>query len=62
MGNAQTWLIDIILPAILLIILILLVMTARSSRSASPRPQTAEGTRELHSDEKERRREGTDKL
>jgi membrane protein implicated in regulation of membrane protease activity len=62
MGHAYWWVMDIVLPAILLIVLIWLVIRARSNRQAPPTSETKEGTRELYADEEERRREGTDDL
>jgi len=62
MGHAATWVMDIILPVILLIVLIWLVIRVRSSHDTPPKSETREGTRELYADEEERRREGTDKL
>lgn len=61
----QWWIIDIVLPAILLIVLIWLVMKRRSSRSQSELTQgtgdgTEAATRKLYHDEEQRRREGTD--
>ena len=61
----QWWIIDILLPAILLIVLIWVVMKRRSSRSQSELTQgtgdgTEAGTRELYREEEERRRVGTD--
>ena len=58
-GHAQWWLIDIVAPAILLIVLIWLVMRNRSNRSDD---RTEAGTREVYRDEEVRRREGTDDL
>ena len=62
MGHAYWWVIDVVLPAILLIVLIWLVVRARSDRDNVRTRRTDEGTRELYADEEERRREGTDKL
>jgi membrane protein implicated in regulation of membrane protease activity len=62
MGQAYWWVMDIIAPAILLIVLIWLVIRVRSNRQAPPKSETREGTRELYAEEEERRREGTDKL
>jgi hypothetical protein len=58
-GHAQWWLIDIVGPAILLIVLIWLVMRSRSNRTDS---RTEAGTRDLYREEESRRREGTDEL
>lgn len=62
---AQWWFIDIILPAILLIVLIWLVMKRRSNLSERELNQgnkdgTEAATRELYAQEEQRRREGTD--
>lgn len=62
---AQWWVIDIILPAILLIVLIWLVMKRRSSRSErelsqGTRDGTDAATRKLYAEEEQRRRQGTD--
>ena len=62
MGHASAWIMDIIGPAILLIVLIWLVIKVRSNRDGDLHHHTAEGTRELYAEEEERRREGTDKL
>ena len=59
MAGAQWWLIDIVLPAILLIVLIWLVMKRRSNRSSD---RTEAGTRDLYAEEEQRRRDGTDQL
>ena len=57
MDVAQWWIIDIALPAILLIALIWLVIKRRSNRTSET---TEASTRNLYRDEEERRREGTD--
>jgi membrane protein implicated in regulation of membrane protease activity len=62
MDQANWWVMDIIAPAILLIVLIWLVIRVRSNRNTSENRRAEEGTRELYRDEEERRREGTDKL
>ena len=58
-GQAQLWIVEIIGPAILLIVLIWLVMRNRSNRTDS---RTEAGTREVYREEENRRREGTDDL
>jgi hypothetical protein len=62
MDESQWWIIDVIAPAILLVILIWLVIRVRTNRKAAPMSETKEGTRELYAEEEERRREGTDEL
>jgi hypothetical protein len=57
---AQWWIIDIVLPAILLIVLIWLVMKRRSTRKPGEPNHTEAATRELYREEETRRREGTD--
>lgn len=62
MGHGYTWIMDVILPAILLIVLIWLVIKVRPKRDNAANRRTEEGTRELYAEEEKRRREGTDKL
>ena len=59
MDETQWWIIDIVAPAILLVILIWLVVRVRSNRGSG---ETEAGTRNLYAEEEERRREGTDDL
>ena len=59
MDESLWWLIDIVGPAILLIILIWLVMRRRSTGKTG---RTEQATHELYQKEEERRREGTDDL
>jgi hypothetical protein len=59
MGNAEAWIMDVIGPAILLIVLIWLVLRHRSNRTDS---RTEAGTRNLYREEEQRLREGTDDL
>jgi hypothetical protein len=59
MGHANWWVMDIILPAILLIVLVWLMLNRRSNRTSDT---TEAGTRDLYRDEDQRRREGTDDL
>lgn len=62
MGQANWWVMDIIAPAILLIVLAWLVFRARSSRNKRSEERSEQGTRDLYREEEERRRDGTDKL
>jgi membrane protein implicated in regulation of membrane protease activity len=62
MGHAEAWVLDIILPAILLIVLIWLVVRTRSSRDDRANRRSEAGAREVYADEEVRRREGTDDL
>ena len=59
MGHANWWVMDIIGPAILLIVLVWLVMRRRSTGKTG---RTEQATRELYREEEQRRREGTDDL
>jgi hypothetical protein len=54
---AQWWIIDIVLPAILLIVLVWLVMKRRSTGKTG---RTEQATHDLYREEEQRRREGTD--
>ena len=62
MGQANWWVMDIIAPAILLIVLIWLVMRVRSNRNDGENQSAEQGTRDLYAEEEQRRRDGTDKL
>lgn len=62
MGQANWWVMDIIAPAILLIVLAWLVFRARSNRNERNEERSERGTRDLYREEEERRRDGTDKL
>jgi len=59
MDEGSWWIIDIIGPAILLIVLIWLVMRRRADRTTN---ETEAGTRDLYREEEQRRRDGTDQL
>ncbi len=62
-ASVQWWVVDIIGPAILLIVLIWLVVRTRSNAAAKRNDTTAEsGTRSVYREEETRRREGTDNL
>ena len=62
MDQANWWVMDIVGPAILLIVLIWLVIRVRSNRNDRDNQRSEQGTRDLYREEEERRREGTDKL
>jgi len=62
MGHAAAWLMDVIAPAILLVVLIWLVLRVRSNRNNAANRRAEEGTREVYAEEETRRREGTDDL
>jgi len=58
MDQTQLWIMEIIGPAILLIVLIWLVTRRRSTGKTG---RTEQATRDLYAEEEQRRREGTDK-
>jgi hypothetical protein len=62
MGRANWWVMDVVGPAILLIVLISLVLRTRSSRNDRDNQRAEQGTRDLYADEEQRRRDGTDQL
>jgi membrane protein implicated in regulation of membrane protease activity len=62
MEQANWWLMDIVGPAILLIVLIWLVLRVRSNRNDSENRRAEQGTRDLYAEEEQRRRDGTDQL
>ena len=57
MDVATLWILEIIAPAILLIVLIWLIMRRRSTGKTG---RTEQATHELYREEESRRREGTD--
>ena len=59
MDETQCWIIDIVGPAILVIVLIWLVMRRRSTGKTG---RTEQATHDLYREEEQRRREGTDDL
>jgi len=59
MGHANWWVIDVVAPAILLIVLVWLVMRRRSTGKTG---RTEQATRDLYAEEEQRRREGTGDL
>jgi uncharacterized membrane protein len=62
MDQASWWLMDIIGPAVLLIVLIWLVLRVRSNRNDADNRRAEQGTRDLYAEEEQRRRDGTDQL
>ena len=58
-SGALWWIIDIVLPAILLIVLIWLVLRRGSTGKTG---RTEQATHDLYKEEEKRRREGTDDL
>ena len=59
MDETTLWILEIIAPAILLIVLIWLVLKRRSNRTTA---LTENATREGYAEEEQRRHEGTDEL
>ena len=59
MDQGSLWIMEIIGPAVLLIVLVWLVMKRRSTGKTG---RTEQATHELYREEEERRREGTDEL
>jgi hypothetical protein len=62
MDETQWGIVDIVGPALMLVVLIWLVMRTRSKKNSAENQRAEEGTRELYRTEEERRRDGTDKL
>ena len=63
MDQANWWVMDIVGPAILLIVLIWLVLRVRSDRDDGAEPASRSRARASSTaDEEQRRREGTDEL
>ena len=59
MDEAQWGIVNILGPAILLIVLVWLVMRRRSTGKTG---RTEQATRDLYAEEEQRRRDGTDQL
>jgi hypothetical protein len=59
MDEGQWGIVNILGPALMLVVLIWLVMRRRSNRTTD---QTEAGTHNLYTEEEQRRRDGTDKL
>lgn len=59
MDQGSLWIMEIVGPAILLIVLVWLVMRRRSDGKTG---RTEQATDQLYAEEEKRRREGTDKL
>ena len=62
MDETQWGIVDILGPALMLVVLLWLVMRTRSKKNSPENQRAEEGTRELYRTEEERRRDGTDKL
>ena len=62
MDETQLWIVEIVGPAILLIVLVWLVMRRRSNRDDHDSQRSEQGARDVYAEEEVRRREGTDDL
>ena len=62
MGHANLWVMEIVGPAILLIVLVWLVMRTRSNRDDAANRRAEQGARDVYAEEEQRRRDGTDQL
>ena len=62
MDETQWWIVDIVGPAILLIVLVWLVLRTRSNRASRENQRSEQGARDVYAEEEQRRREGTDDL
>ena len=60
MGSGATWVMDVVGPAVLLIVLLWFVIRGRPGGDSDRRSE--EGSRDLYKQEERRRREGTDDL
>ena len=62
MADLLWWVMNIIGPALLVVVLAWLVLRSRTSRNAVDDRRAEEGTRQVYAEEEIRRREGTDDL
>jgi hypothetical protein len=62
MDESQWGIVNILGPALMLVVLIWVVMRTRSRRDDAQNRRSEEGTRDLYREEEQRRREGTDDL
>ena len=62
MADLMWWVMNIIGPALLVVVLAWLVIRARANRTRAQDLRAEQGTRELYAEEETRRREGTDDL
>ena len=62
MDEGALWIIEILGPAILLIVLVWLVIRNRSKRDDRDGQRSDQGARDVYAEEEVRRREGTDDL
>ncbi len=62
MDETQWGIVDIVGPALMLVVLIWLVMRTRSKKNSAENQRAEQGTRDLYREEEQRRRDGTDDL
>ncbi len=62
MDETQWGIVNILGPAILLIVLVWLVIRSRSRRNDAQNQRSEQGARDVYAEEEVRRREGTDDL
>ena len=62
MADLMWWVMNIIGPALLVVVLAWLVLRSRSDRNAVDDRRAEQGTRDVYAEEEVRRREGTDDL
>ena len=62
MDETTLWIVEIVGPALLLVVLVWLVMRNRASGDSASVRGTEDSTRDLYAREDERRRQGTDDL
>ena len=62
MDESLWWIIDIVGPAVLVVVLVWLVLRSRSGRSDRDNQRAEQDARDVYAEEEQRRREGTDDL
>jgi membrane protein implicated in regulation of membrane protease activity len=62
MDESLWWIVDIVGPAVLVIVLIWLVIRTQSNRASRESQRSEQGARDVYAEEEQRRREGTDDL
>ena len=62
MDESLWWIIDIVGPAVLVVVLVWLVLRTRAGRADRDNQRSEQGARDVYAEEERRRREGTDDL
>ena len=62
MDESLWWIIDIVGPAVLVVVLVWLVLRTRAGRADRDNQRSEQGARDVYAEEEQRRREGTDDL